>query len=256
MEKDENKALLDWRSQGTTVERLGKWLSDDNSYTKLLPKHLPRELPTRLLYLESSAAADPVVRLLDDCNSTLDAATPYFALSHSWGNVMPIELKSHLLASFTKGIDYFDLPKTFRDAVDLTLQLGVSYIWIDSLCIIQDSSTDWLHEAQRMALVYTFSHLTIAASASMNPLTGLASTGAHPQPIFVRPTWWNYHDDWKYDSGQLLRVHDDGVKSFEHAIVSSPLNKRGWTYQEYLLSPRVLHCKPICRLMARPCPLR
>ena len=65
------------------------------------------------------------------------------------------------------------MPKTFRDAVDCAHRLGVRYVWIDSLCIIQDSNEDWLHQSSLMAEIYAMALLNIAATSSANAEEGL-----------------------------------------------------------------------------------
>ncbi|OTA06247.1 hypothetical protein A9Z42_0069500 [Trichoderma parareesei] len=240
LSKKENRHLVAWMGRGSTIERVAQFLNETSDFARDLPKSLVRELPTRLLYLKSGPSG-PTVRLIDGANSSLNIDTPYIALSHSWGNTMPIQLVTSRLSDFTDGIAFQDLPATFRDAAALTLELGVSYLWIDSLCIIQDSASDWLHEAQRMASVYAFSHLTIAASASKNPTTGL-SPSPRPRTVIVHPTWTGYIQEWGLQPGQTLRITNPWHQEFGNAIVSAPLNRRGWTFQEYALSPRVLHC--------------
>ncbi|KAL7937215.1 heterokaryon incompatibility domain-containing protein [Trichoderma chlorosporum] len=236
LSKDENKHFIAWMDQGSTIERVHRFLNETSNFAKDLPKSLVRELPTRLLHL-TTGSPESTVRLIDGANASLDINTSYIALSHSWGNTMPIQLVASRLTEFTTGIAFSDLPATFRDAAALTLELGVSYLWIDSLCIIQDSASDWLHEAQRMASVYAFSHLTIAASASKNPTTGL-SPSPRPRTVIVRPTWTGFIQEWGLQPGQTLRVTNPWYQDFGNTIVSAPLNRRGWTYQEYALSPR------------------
>jgi hypothetical protein len=240
LSKKDNKHYIAWMDQGTTLERVTKFLNETSDFAKDLPKSLVRELPTRLLHL-TAGSPEPMVRLIDGANTSLDVNTPYIALSHSWGNTMPIQLIASRLSEFTSGIAFRDLPATFRDTAALAMELGVSYIWIDSLCIIQDSAPDWLHEAQRMASVYAFSHLTIAASASKNPTTGL-SPSPRPRTVIVRPSWKGFIQEWGLQPGQTLRVTNPWYDEFSNTIVSAPLNRRGWTYQEYALAPRVLHC--------------
>ncbi|KAH6889763.1 heterokaryon incompatibility protein-domain-containing protein [Thelonectria olida] len=237
---EQNKCLIDWKNQGTTLERVSKWLDDDKGFQKHLPKHLPKELPTRLLHI-ASGSPDPIVRLINSKDTNLDPNTTYIALSHSWGKSMPLRLVQNKLADFQKGIPFADLPKTFQDAAKLTLDLGQAYLWIDSLCIIQDSASDWLYEAQRMATVYAFSHLTIAASASVSTETGLSPV-PRPRTVIVRPTWTGMINDMGMRPPQTFRIDDGFFTRFFHSITTAPLNRRGWTYQEYTLSPRVLHC--------------
>jgi hypothetical protein len=72
-----------------------------------------------------------------------------------------------------------ELPRTFRDAVEVTRGLGYEYIWIDSLCIVQDDPKDWKEEAPRMALVYGIAVCSIMAMDSENYEGGLlAQTNA------------------------------------------------------------------------------
>lgn len=65
-----------------------------------------------------------------------------------------------------------NLPQTFLDAVLLTGGLGLRYLWVDSLCILQDSREDWAHEAPLMASVYGNAYVTIAADAAKNTNAG------------------------------------------------------------------------------------
>ncbi|PNP41989.1 hypothetical protein TGAMA5MH_06168 [Trichoderma gamsii] len=236
----ENKHYIDWMDLGSTLERVNKFLDETKDFAEILPKSLVRELPTRLLHLTNDSP-EPMARLIDGANTSLDVNTPYIALSHSWGNTMPIQLIASRLSEFTNGIAFKDLPATFRQSAELALELGVKYLWIDSLCIVQDSASDWLHEAQRMASVYAFSHLTIAASASKNPTTGL-SPSPRPRTVIVRPSWKGFIQEWGLQPGQTLRITNPWYEEFKNTIVSAPLNRRGWTYQEYALAPRVLHC--------------
>ena len=83
--------------------------------------------------------------------------------------------KSANISNYKQGIQFNALPKTFREAIIAVKRLGVSYIWIDSLCIIQDSLEDWAKEANRMAGIYSNSYLTLAASKSTGPEDGCFS---------------------------------------------------------------------------------
>ncbi|MBE3109014.1 MAG: HET domain-containing protein, partial [Acidobacteria bacterium] len=90
----------------------------------------------------------------------------YMTLSHRWGGKDVIHTTKATLDARKAGIPLSDLPRTFINAVTICRRLGVRYLWIDSLCIIQDSREDWEREAARMADVYANSYLTIAASSS------------------------------------------------------------------------------------------
>ena len=88
----------------------------------------------------------------------------YIALSHCWGQTKVLVLMEHMLESMTRGIDWLRLPRTFQDAIVVTRRLGFRYLWIDSLCIIQDSHEDWIRESETMQNVYANCVLTVAAS--------------------------------------------------------------------------------------------
>jgi hypothetical protein len=79
----------------------------------------------------------------------------YVSLSHCWGDsVYPAKTTSQTLDQNRKSIPWSTLPKTFQDAIFFTRWLRIRYLWIDSLCIIQDSREDWLEESVKMMHIY------------------------------------------------------------------------------------------------------
>jgi hypothetical protein len=169
----------------------------------------------------------------------------YIALSHSWGGHHPITTTQSTLQDHKKGIHFDSLPKTFQDAILITRRLGHRYIWIDSLCIIQDSKSDWEYEAARMADVYQNAWLTISATRSSSPSNGCYNSEEtqtvqmkgvirnSPFILYARQQMEHVPLSWGPDS----RL--DKKKRF-----SLPLLARGWAFQERLLSARVLHFGP------------
>ncbi|KAF9557289.1 HET-domain-containing protein [Agrocybe pediades] len=122
--------------------------------------------------LTSSAYPDYLISIGEDgrachlcATSTLDSGTrpAYVALSHRWGASRPFTLTSKSLASLLESIPVTLLPKTFQDALLITHRLGHSYIWIDSLCIMQDSKEHWEKESAIMGDIYRASACTISA---------------------------------------------------------------------------------------------
>lgn len=116
--------------------------------------------PTRLLYVGGSD--NP--RLVETSQEIFQK--PYAALSHMWGDRSQLPPLRTILSKYEdmqKGIPMWMLSKNFADAVTVARQLGLQYIWIDSLCIIQDSLTDWQKEAVMMHKVYRYAEVTIVA---------------------------------------------------------------------------------------------
>jgi hypothetical protein len=151
----------------------------------------------------------------------------YLALSHSWGSTHRLTLKNANLARFlTDGVSVSAIPKTFRDAVQIARELGIAYVWIDSLCIIQDDAADWEVEASRMGLVYANSYLTVAALSSKDDSSGcfpdmstryeepfvsldVRSTGrrsfVHAAPV----AWWDDNDVLPHMGGRCTWATDE-----------------------------------------------
>jgi hypothetical protein len=137
------------------------------------------------------------------------------------------------------------LPKTFRDAVAVTRALNIRYIWIDSLCIIQDDLQDWEQEAAKMASIYEGSFLTIAAVDSPNSNGGLFLNSIPP------PAQFNFTPR-VVSSGSAISLKAQSTAFFRQLLqpqsnadklhlCNAPLYQRGWVFQELMLSPRSLH---------------
>lgn len=97
----------------------------------------------------------------------------YTCLSYCWDKLQPLTTTVNTLRSRQEGIHWHSLPQTFKDAIKVTRNLRIPYIWIDSLCIVQDSAEDWAVESANMRAVYGNSYLTIAATSSADSHGGL-----------------------------------------------------------------------------------
>ena len=166
----------------------------------------------------------------------------YICLSHCWGTaVIPIRTTLSNITSHKEGILLSALPRTFQDALNFVRRLGLRYIWIDSLCIVQDDNDDWLLHAKSMANIYQYAHLTLAAtwaedgtvgcysSTSTYDATLLSAENIDPSPIYYRrmlPHWWD---------------RTTRIASYSHNSSDYPLLSRAWVFQERILSPRILH---------------
>jgi hypothetical protein len=117
--------------------------------------------PTRLLQISASDSSISNLRLVQSPN--LLGSKGYLALSHRWGGADVVELTKDTLDPFLMEIPLERLPRNFLDAVLVTVRLGFKFLWIDSLCIIQDSETDWQQESMNMGRIYRHAQCTIAA---------------------------------------------------------------------------------------------
>ncbi|KAG4287618.1 hypothetical protein FPRO06_05270 [Fusarium proliferatum] len=166
-----------------------------------------------------------------------DVSTRYIALSHRWGAVQPLMLLESLRDTFSKNIPFDTIPPTFQDAIRLANALDVEYIWIDSLCIIQDSKDDWQTEAAQMASIYSLSYVTISATAAQDSVAGLREQ--HPMlkhPCEVIPSWTGFENQIP-----PVPVRIVNRSAFCDAVLAQPLFRRGWVFQEWILSPRTIH---------------
>ena len=131
-----------------------------------------------------------------------------------------------------KNICFSELPATFRDAVTITRNLDCQYLWIDSLCIIQDSVEDCQRECAKMSQVYRYSLLTLSALHSANSNAGIFTQRTLKPSVEVAP---EKSPGW----GPIYVTL--GLDSWNEMLGRSILNTRGWTLQERVLSPRLLH---------------
>ncbi|KAJ4022736.1 hypothetical protein NW752_000055 [Fusarium irregulare] len=185
--------------------------------------------PKRLIQILDSSN----LQLVHPRELSMEDQVDYVALSHRWGGGSPLTLLEAKERDFQKHISAKDLPRTFQEAILACLKLGISYIWIDSLCIIQDSKEDWEEQAAEMGSVYGNCELNLCMAGSANPSE--ASFGSRDTdlilPVCIPLTGFD---------GSLAQLRLVCDSSFECDIKESPLRKRGWVFQEWYLSKRSL----------------
>jgi len=185
-------------------------------------------MPTRVIYVGSEDGTE-CPRLLE----TKGSRGRYIAVSHSWGKeVKPFTTKA-IVEGLKERIDCDSLPKTFQESISIARTLGLSYVWIDSVCIIQDDEADWAQEARTMGLIYEKAYLTISASNSPGDHAG----------------FWRRHPEMNPD----VELRDQGdsrdssplyLRKFNYAKfdpTQTPLSRCGWVVQERIFSRRILH---------------
>lgn len=187
------------------------------------------QLPTRLLDLGENDAES--IRLTENDSTTL-ATGRYIALSHRWGDMDDTQrvcTYKHNIEDRKAHIPFDELPASFQDAVRVTRALGVRYLWIDSLCIIQNCEKDWATEAGKMEVVFSNAYCTIAASSATSSLAGfLGERGQRDVTRVPMP------------GGESLYLAEH-IDNFHADVENSVLSSRGWVFQERALSRRTLY---------------
>lgn len=236
-----NQRVIYQASSGTDSEESwetgANWLRQCSSCHSKCGGQIESQLPTRILDVGSSQC--PSLRLY--INTLGATAAHYLTLSHCWGQLNIKRLLQDNLSDFAQNIEWNELPKTFQDAIFITRMLGVKYLWIDSLCIIQDSLVDWESESANMANIYSNAFCNIAATAAKdardgclfnrNPhLSQVCRLQIHSLPCSVQPS----------EDNNLYDLIPQGF--WIENILEAPLGDRAWVLQEHFLSPRIIHC--------------
>ena len=206
------------------------WINDCVENHPRCHENYPALCPTRLLDLVRFWSSGDIV--LVEPEDDPDEHFPYTTLSHCWGPPTSprFTTTSTNFASRKERIRFDELPLTFQDAVTTTRKLKIPYLWIDSLCIIQDSTSEWEKEAARMAIVYAGSICTLSALASEDSNGGFFRV-AEKKTDFV----------FRYDlslGSQRIRVFPCEPNTWR---LGGPVMDRAWTLQERELSNRILH---------------
>lgn len=248
-------------------KRLEAWLKNCvDSHPRCRATTRETVLPTRVIDVFASRDRAALVE-------SRGRTGKYIALSHTWGKSRRLTATKKTVGDLMEGIAVSSLPKTFRDAIDITRRLGIRYLWIDCLCIIQDDPQDWEREAAAMTRVYRNSYLTISASASSDSHSGCFPTRTGKSFVspatrslgYETPTVHNapalytigYEDRSRPGRADHIYLYEEWlpgslsptpqkthIGSFGKVIdpvADQPLSTRGWTLQERLLSPRVVH---------------
>ena len=159
----------------------------------------------------------------------------YATLSYCWGGPGWFSLTLANIDEMLQCISSDRLPRLFWEAMVVTRALDIRYLWIDALCIIQDSDSDKTIEMAKMDQVYHHSSLTIcAANAAMSSMSflNIRHPRSMPDPHRLAKMSFPLPDG---STGNILAECD-----WLYFPAKEPLNKRGWALQERLLSPRVL----------------
>lgn len=206
------------------VNELKLWLGQCKIHKCLPSDHSHHPLPEdfRLIDVRKKCIVQPKTHV------------KYCALSYVWGTVeQPLLESSNRLKSESRNfLKALDLPRTILDAMALCREIGCRFLWVDSLCIVQDSEDDKHRQISSMADVYSQSFLAIVAATGNDSNAGLAPYGSRGRtsniPYLIR----------KSSNGSFVASFSPQIAAQE--IAKSVWASRGWTLQEYALSRRVL----------------
>jgi hypothetical protein len=197
-------------------------------------------IPDRLIHIDDENSRLRLVR-----GDDVPSGTSYTTLSHSWGQVKDkLVLTQSNIEEWYEQLPSLEKWKTFVDAIEVSRQLQIRYIWIDSLCIIQDSKEDWQTECPQMCNIYKRSYCNIAATSAINDTEGcfferdidmnlplrlhFAAEGHQPKAVeeivvLAKGT----------GEDSLLGLYDlCEQQTWINDITGAPLNSRGWVLQE------------------------
>lgn len=151
------------------------------------------------------------------------------------------------MSKLLRAVDEEELPATIRDAIELARHLGVQYLWVDSLCIIQDDTQDWVHESAQMSTVYAQAFLTISASSVGSSRFSFLHQSRRTMEALFRlqdnATSGQDQETAPVDSAAMLAARRAPFSGFhQHPArgIVDPSMCRAWTLQEYMLATRVV----------------
>ncbi|KAI1458744.1 heterokaryon incompatibility protein-domain-containing protein [Annulohypoxylon moriforme] len=189
------------------------------------------KMPSRILDIGNPNYPGYVVlRESNDAHREPTTDTRYVALSHCWGTTQTIATTRENLEDHKSGMELESLPQTFKDAIKIVQEFELRYLWIDSLCIIQDDANDWEQEAAQMADVYRNAHLVLGATRGESDTQGFLS------PRHKSPGYTVFGNFTFSALPPLLHRWTTGTDMMKN----EPLSDRAWCLQERYLARRML----------------
>lgn len=201
---------------------LKEWFETCQSSHTACKTHSLNILPSRIIDIR-----DPYRPRL---KSTKGESGQWIALSHFWGSFTTKVLTTDSLHEMQQVIPIASLPRNLRNAITIARLLTIDFLWIDSLCIIQDSIADWREQSAKMVDVYKISTITIAATNAERSTDG-----------FLRDRQLEVRCALKIDEETVSLILRPRIEWYGIPEIVGPLTQRAWVLQERLLPSRVLH---------------
>ncbi|KAM0519585.1 hypothetical protein ACHAPE_003764 [Trichoderma viride] len=191
---------------------------EGHSHCKLLAPLPSGESKFRLIDVQEQ-------RIVDSTHSER-----YIALSYVWGLATPAVLTKDTLSRYSLkgGLQAIQLPQTIADCMQLVQSLGERYLWVDSLCIIQDDDDDKLEQLRTMDTVYRSATLVVVAAAGNDAHAGLCGVGHLKR------------SEWQRRETLCGLAHITAQPPLRETLKGTTWSLRGWTFQEAMLARRIL----------------
>ncbi|KAM0140413.1 hypothetical protein ACHAP3_002717 [Botrytis cinerea] len=237
--------------QGSTSEKvmrlIKKWIKECDSNTKCVEyrkfsQNKANFLPTRLLYLGDGTTGQcpQIVETRDFLENRSEMARQqlqYSCLSYCWGSNLPLTTTSSTLSKYKSGLPEHEMPQLFQDAIAVSRRLGIRYLWVDALCILQDVREDWERESLMMSDIFYHSFITIGAATARSchdsissPREDLSCTLSF-QSSLLKEVVGSY-------SINLSKMSHKSPS--ETDLSNSIWTSRGWVWQEQVMAQRLL----------------
>ncbi|OAP56326.1 hypothetical protein AYL99_09505 [Fonsecaea erecta] len=168
-------------------------------------------------------------------------ASGYLTLSHRWGSQTVLQLRNDTLVAFQTSLPMAEVSPTFRDAMMVTISLGYRFLWIDSLCIIQDSPSDWNEQSMLMDRVYSCSSLNIAATVVNDEGSSGCFFQRNAQAVVPPLINLVFRLKGTIVEQDISCYYFRSYPPWKKTLQSSELLNRAWVFQERFLSPRMLY---------------
>ncbi|KAH6984243.1 heterokaryon incompatibility protein-domain-containing protein [Ilyonectria sp. MPI-CAGE-AT-0026] len=213
-------------ASGEAFSLARNWVQECLQHHSSCANPLDEFMPTRILQISSSGSS---IHIRKDAS-----LAPYAVLSYCWGGLQEITLTKSQVRLSQLSFSTAALPQTFQDAVLVCRELGLKYLWVDALCIVQDDPEDKAVEIGKMASIYQNSYVAILASRGKGVKDGFLQTrapfGAENSPGFRLP--YKCKDG---KTGSVVLIEQSASQTYV-----DPLSTRAWAFQEFILSPRIL----------------
>ncbi|KAI9150016.1 hypothetical protein HJFPF1_09766 [Paramyrothecium foliicola] len=220
------------------VSKLRLWLDECVNRHAACPRHTANTLPRRILEVGDE---NTPIRLHQ---SRQNEKGSYATLSYCWGkNARQLMTTRATIQEHMVTVAYEHLPRTIQDAVRVCRVMGIDYLWVDALCIVQDDDDDKLDQIAQMGSIYKRSTVTLVAAGAESVNDGFLEDAKH------RPSMWEDLSLPHKPVAELPILVGDGTfgtvfmrpdDSDLTRSSSEPIFRRGWTFQELALSPRVV----------------